>query len=66
MVLLMFGTLGTPPNSAIQGYLNNNKVPQLFVTTGANKWNDPRKSSLDHGLDTHLSDRGALSTPATS
>ena len=28
-VLLMFGTLGTPPNTAIQGYLNDNKVPQL-------------------------------------
>jgi branched-chain amino acid transport system substrate-binding protein len=41
-VLLMFGTLGTPPNTAIQGYLNDNKVPQLFVTTGANKWNDPK------------------------
>ena len=41
-VLLMFGTLGTPPNTAIQGYLNDNKVPQLFVTTGASKWNDPR------------------------
>ena len=41
-VLLMSGTLGTPPNTAIQGYLNDNKVPQLFVTTGANKWNDPK------------------------
>ncbi len=41
-VLLLFNTLGTPPNSAIQGYLNDNKVPQLFVATGANKWNDPK------------------------
>jgi branched-chain amino acid transport system substrate-binding protein len=41
-VLLMFNTLGTPPNTAIQGYLNDNKVPQLFVATGANKWNDPK------------------------
>ena len=41
-VLLMFGTLGTPPNTAIWGYLNDNKVPQLFVTTGADKWNDPK------------------------
>jgi len=41
-VLLMFATLGTPPNTAIQGYLNDNKVPQLFVTTGADKWNDPK------------------------
>jgi branched-chain amino acid transport system substrate-binding protein len=41
-VLLMFQPLGTPPNTAIQGYLNDNKVPQLFVATGADKWNDPK------------------------
>jgi len=41
-VLLMFNPLGTPPNTAIQGYLNDNKVPQLFVATGADKWNDPK------------------------
>ena len=40
-VLLTFNVLGTPPNTAIQGYLNDNKVPQLFVATGADKWNDP-------------------------
>ncbi len=41
-VLLLFQTLGTPPNIAIQGYLNENKVPQLFVATGASRWNDPK------------------------
>jgi len=41
-VLLTFNTLGTPPNTAIQGYLNDSKVPQLFVATGADKWNDPK------------------------
>jgi branched-chain amino acid transport system substrate-binding protein len=41
-VLLLFSTLGTPPNTAIQGYLNDNKVPQLFIATGADKWNDPK------------------------
>jgi branched-chain amino acid transport system substrate-binding protein len=41
-VLLMFNTLGTPPNVAIHGYLNDNKVPQLFVSTGADQWNDPK------------------------
>ena len=41
-VLLIFNPLGTPPNTAIQGYLNDNKVPQLFVATGADKWNDPK------------------------
>ncbi|MCP3415411.1 ABC transporter substrate-binding protein [Bradyrhizobium brasilense] len=41
-VLLIFNSLGTPPNSAIQKYMNQKKVPQLFVATGATKWNDPQ------------------------
>ena len=41
-VLLVFNPLGTPPNTAIQKYLNSKKVPQLFVATGATKWNDPK------------------------
>jgi branched-chain amino acid transport system substrate-binding protein len=41
-VLLTFQTLGTPPNTAIQKYMNAKKVPQLFVATGATKWNDPK------------------------
>ncbi len=41
-VLLLFGALGTPSNTAIQKYLNAKKVPQLFVATGATKWNDPK------------------------
>jgi branched-chain amino acid transport system substrate-binding protein len=41
-VLLVFNSLGTPPNTAIQKYLNSKKVPQLFVATGATKWNDPK------------------------
>jgi len=40
-VAFMFNTLGTPPNSAIQKYLNEKKVPQLFVASGASKWGDP-------------------------
>src|SRR5215203_296502 len=39
-VLLVFQTLGTPSNTAIQKYMNAKKVPQLFVATGATKWND--------------------------
>jgi branched-chain amino acid transport system substrate-binding protein len=42
-VLLTFQVLGTAPNTAVQDYLNENKVPQLFVATGADKWNDPKK-----------------------
>jgi len=41
-VLVVFNPLGTPSNSAIQKYLNAKKVPQLFVATGATKWNDPK------------------------
>jgi len=41
-VLLIFHSLGTPPNMAIHGYLNDNKVPQLFIATGADQWNDPK------------------------
>jgi len=41
-VLFIFNSLGTPPNSAIQKYMNAKMVPQLFVATGATKWNDPK------------------------
>jgi ABC-type branched-subunit amino acid transport system substrate-binding protein len=40
-VFLIFGATGTPSNTAIQKYMNAKKVPQLFVQTGATKWNDP-------------------------
>jgi len=40
-VLLDAGPLGTPTNSAIWHYMNQKKVPQLFVSTGATKWDDP-------------------------
>jgi ABC-type branched-subunit amino acid transport system substrate-binding protein len=41
-VLFIFNALGTPSNSAIHKYMNSKKVPQLFVATGATKWNDPK------------------------
>ncbi|CAN5184001.1 ABC transporter substrate-binding protein [soil metagenome] len=41
-VLLIFNSLGTPSNTAFQKYMNVKKVPQLFVATGASKWNDPK------------------------
>src|SRR6202023_131798 len=41
-VLFVFNSLGTPSNSAIHKYMNSKKVPQLFVATGATKWNDPK------------------------
>src|SRR5271166_3352845 len=41
-VAFLFQTLGTPPNLAIRQYLNDNKVPQLFVSTGAATFSDPQ------------------------
>ncbi|HEY8332559.1 MAG TPA: ABC transporter substrate-binding protein [Tardiphaga sp.] len=41
-VLLVFNSLGTPSNTAFQKYMNTKKVPQLFVATGASKWNDAK------------------------
>jgi branched-chain amino acid transport system substrate-binding protein len=40
-VAFLFQTLGTAPNLAIRQYLNDNKVPQLFVSTGAAVFSDP-------------------------
>src|SRR3979411_2805960 len=48
-VLIVFNPLGTPPNSAIQKYMNQKKVPQLFVATGATKWNDPKEFPWTRG-----------------
>jgi branched-chain amino acid transport system substrate-binding protein len=39
-VAFLFQTLGTPTNSAIQKYVNQKKVPHLFIATGADKWGD--------------------------
>jgi branched-chain amino acid transport system substrate-binding protein len=42
-VLLIFQSLGTPSNTAIEKYMNAKKVPQLFVATGATKFGDPKE-----------------------
>jgi branched-chain amino acid transport system substrate-binding protein len=42
-VFLIFNALGTPTQTAVQKYQNTKKVPQLFVATGASKWNDPKE-----------------------
>ncbi|HEU5190221.1 MAG TPA: ABC transporter substrate-binding protein [Methylomirabilota bacterium] len=41
-VAAVFQTLGTPTNTAIHKYINQQKVPHLFVATGATKWDDPK------------------------
>ncbi|WGS20531.1 MULTISPECIES: ABC transporter substrate-binding protein [unclassified Bradyrhizobium] len=42
-VFLVFNALGTPTQTAVQKYQNAKKVPQLFLATGASKWNDPKE-----------------------
>jgi branched-chain amino acid transport system substrate-binding protein len=42
-VLALFQTLGTPTNSAIHKYMNQRKVPMLYVATGASKWGKPKE-----------------------
>jgi branched-chain amino acid transport system substrate-binding protein len=41
-VLLIFASLGTPPNTAIERYMNGKRVPQLFIASGATKFGDPK------------------------
>jgi branched-chain amino acid transport system substrate-binding protein len=49
-VLFVFQTLGTPPNTAIQKYLNQKQVPQLFVATGASKWGHYKENPWTMGF----------------
>lgn len=41
-VMAIYGTVGTPPNSSIHKYLNSKKIPQILISSGASKWNDPK------------------------
>ena len=59
-VLLVFQPLGTPGNTAIQGYLNGKKVPQLFVATGATTWGDPKKFPWTMGWQPNYQSEGRI------
>jgi branched-chain amino acid transport system substrate-binding protein len=59
-VLLVFQPLGTPPNSAIHKYMNAKKVPQLFVATGATKWNDPKAFPWTMGWQPNYQTEGTI------
>src|SRR6188768_3430801 len=59
-VLIVFNPLGTPPNTAIQKYLNTKKVPQLFVATGATKWNDPKEFPWTMGWQPNYQSEGRI------
>jgi branched-chain amino acid transport system substrate-binding protein len=59
-VLLVFQSLGTPSNTAIQKYMNAKKVPQLFVATGATKWGDPKNFPWTMGWQPNYQSEGRI------
>ncbi len=59
-VALLFQTLGTPSNSAIHKYMNERKVPHLFVATGATKWNDPKNFPWTMGYQPNYQTEGKI------
>src|SRR5437870_12520190 len=59
-VAFVFQPLGTPPNSAIHKYMNEKKVPQLFVATGATKWNDPKNHPWTMGFQPNYQTEGRI------
>jgi ABC-type branched-subunit amino acid transport system substrate-binding protein len=59
-VLLAFGTLGTPSNTAIHKYMNAKKVPHMFLATGASKWNDPQNFPWTIGFNPNYHSEGKL------
>jgi branched-chain amino acid transport system substrate-binding protein len=59
-VLLIFSSLGTASNSAIQKYMNAKKVPQLFVATGATKWGDPKNFPWTMGFQPNYQSEGRI------
>jgi branched-chain amino acid transport system substrate-binding protein len=59
-VLLIFGSLGTPTNSAIVKYMNAKKVPQLFVSTGATKFGDYKRYPWTMGWQPNYQSEGRV------
>lgn len=59
-VLFLVSPLGTPTNSAIHRYLNTKKVPQLFVSSGATKWNDPTSFPWTMGWQPNYQTEGSI------
>ncbi len=59
-VAFVFQTLGTPTNSAIHKYMNQQKTPHLFVATGATKWNDPQHFPWTMGFQPNYQTEGRI------
>ncbi len=59
-VLLTFQLVGTPPNAAVQKYLNQKKVPQLFAATGASRFTDPKNFPWTMGFNPNYQSEGRI------
>jgi branched-chain amino acid transport system substrate-binding protein len=59
-VLLTFQLIGTPPNAAVQKYLNVKKVPQLFAATGASRFTDPKNFPWTIGFNPNYQTEGRI------
>ena len=59
-VLCLFNTLGTPTNTAIHKYVNQKKVPHLFVSTGASKWGNPKEFPWTMGFQPDYHTEGVI------
>jgi branched-chain amino acid transport system substrate-binding protein len=59
-VLCTFNTLGTPTNTAIHKYMNQKKVPMLFVATGASKWGKPKEFPWTMGFQPDYHTEGVI------
>ena len=59
-VLALFGSLGTPTNLAVRKYLQDRKVPLLFLSTGGSMWNDPKEHPWSMGFQPNYWDEGRV------
>ncbi len=59
-VFCLFYPLGTQTNTAIHKYMNQKKVPQLFVATGASKWGNPKQFPWTMGWQPDYHTEGAI------
>jgi branched-chain amino acid transport system substrate-binding protein len=59
-VLCTFNTLGTPTNTAIHRYMNQKKVPMLYVATGASKWGKPKEYPWTMGFQPDYHTEGVI------
>jgi branched-chain amino acid transport system substrate-binding protein len=59
-VFAIFMPLGSPTSAATQSYLNQKKVPQIFVTSGAERWNQPEKFPWSIGWNVEYATEGRI------